>query len=138
LVPGLYRARGWDHDAIVLDVMIPAPDGFEVLRRLRAEGRTAPVLMLTARAGLDDRLHGLVLALGYRNETRHLSQLHTAGMQANGPGVLPFFFPPSAGPGCSCSRSIAAGPRFSRARNCPLIFRRRRRFRLASKSTPSS
>jgi two-component system OmpR family response regulator len=56
---GLHRAREWDYDAIVLDVMIPAPDGFEVLRRLRAEGRTAPVLMLTARGGLDDRLHGL-------------------------------------------------------------------------------
>ncbi|MEY3897300.1 MAG: hypothetical protein RLZZ214_2821, partial [Verrucomicrobiota bacterium] len=56
---GLHRAREWDYDAIVLDVMIPAPDGFEVLRRLRAEGRTAPVLMLTARSGLDDRLHGL-------------------------------------------------------------------------------
>lgn len=56
---GLHRAREWDYDAIVLDVMIPAPDGFEVLRRLRAEGKTAPVLMLTARGGLDDRLHGL-------------------------------------------------------------------------------
>jgi two-component system, OmpR family, response regulator len=56
---GLYRAREWDYDAIVLDVMIPAPDGFEVLRRLRAEGKTAPVIMLTARGGLDDRLHGL-------------------------------------------------------------------------------
>lgn len=56
---GLHRAREWDYDAIILDVMIPAPDGFEVLRRLRAEGKTAPVLMLTARSGLDDRLHGL-------------------------------------------------------------------------------
>ena len=56
---GLYRAREWDYDAIILDVMIPAPDGFEVLRRLRAEGKTAPVLMLTARTGLEDRLQGL-------------------------------------------------------------------------------
>jgi two-component system OmpR family response regulator len=56
---GLYRAREWDYDAIILDVMIPAPDGFEVLKRLRAGGNAAPVLMLTARAGLDDRLHGL-------------------------------------------------------------------------------
>jgi two-component system, OmpR family, response regulator len=56
---GLHRAREWDYDAIILDVMIPAPDGFEVLRRLRAEGGTAPVIMLTARTGLDDRLHGL-------------------------------------------------------------------------------
>ena len=42
---------------------------------------------------------GLVLALGHRNETRHFVQLHAAQMQANGLGVLPFFFPPSAGPG---------------------------------------
>ena len=56
---GLHRAREWDYDAIVLDVMIPAPDGFEVLRRLRSEGKAAPVIMLTARTGLDDRLHGL-------------------------------------------------------------------------------
>ena len=42
---------------------------------------------------------GVVLALGYRNETRHLSQLHVARMQAGGLGMLPFFFPPSAGPG---------------------------------------
>jgi two-component system, OmpR family, response regulator len=56
---GLHRAREWDYDAIILDVMIPAPDGFEVLKRLRAAGKTAPVLMLTARIGLDDRLHGL-------------------------------------------------------------------------------
>lgn len=56
---GLHRAREWEYDAIILDVMIPAPDGFEVLRRLRAEGKIAPVIMLTARTGLDDRLHGL-------------------------------------------------------------------------------
>lgn len=42
---------------------------------------------------------GVVLALGYRNETRHLSQLSAARMQNNGLGVLPFFFPPSPGPG---------------------------------------
>lgn len=56
---GLYRANEWDYDGIVLDVMIPAPDGFEVLKRLRAAGNTTPVIMLTARTGLDDRLHGL-------------------------------------------------------------------------------
>ena len=38
-----------EYDAIVLDVMIPAPDGFEVCRRLRADGRWAPILLLTAR-----------------------------------------------------------------------------------------
>jgi two-component system OmpR family response regulator len=55
----LHRAQEWDYDVLVLDVMIPAPDGFEVLRRLRAAGKTAPVIMLTARTGLEDRLHGL-------------------------------------------------------------------------------
>jgi two-component system OmpR family response regulator len=48
-----------DYDAIVLDVMIPEPDGFEVCRRLRAEGRWAPILLLTARDSVDDRVVGL-------------------------------------------------------------------------------
>jgi two-component system OmpR family response regulator len=48
-----------DYDAIVLDVMIPEPDGFEVCRRLRAGGRWAPILLLTARDSVDDRVVGL-------------------------------------------------------------------------------
>jgi two-component system OmpR family response regulator len=56
---GFYKATNWDYDVIVLDVMIPLADGFEVLRKLRAKGRTTPVLMLTARGGLTDRLRGL-------------------------------------------------------------------------------
>jgi two-component system OmpR family response regulator len=48
-----------DYDAVVLDAMIPAPDGFEVCRRMRAEGRWAPVLMLTARDAVLDRVKGL-------------------------------------------------------------------------------
>jgi two-component system OmpR family response regulator len=48
-----------DYDAVVLDVMIPAPDGFEVCRQLRAAGRWAPILLLTARDGVDDRVTGL-------------------------------------------------------------------------------
>jgi two-component system OmpR family response regulator len=47
------------YDAIVLDVMLPDLDGFEVCRRLRADGRWAPVLMLTARDGVHDRVRGL-------------------------------------------------------------------------------
>jgi len=47
------------YDAIVLDAMIPAPDGFEVCRRLRAAGVWSPVLMLTARDSVDDRVAGL-------------------------------------------------------------------------------
>ena len=55
----LYRAGLADYDAIVLDVMIPPPDGFEVCRRLRAEGSAVPILMLTARDAVADRVGGL-------------------------------------------------------------------------------
>src|SRR5207248_9918873 len=55
----LERATTNPYDAIVLDVMIPPPDGFEVCRRLRAGGITAPILMLTARDAVDDRVRGL-------------------------------------------------------------------------------
>lgn len=46
-------------DLVLLDVMLPKLDGFTVLRRLRAEGSTTPVLMLTARSELTDRVNGL-------------------------------------------------------------------------------
>ncbi len=55
----LWLGTECDYDAIVLDVMIPPPDGFEVCRRLRAAGRWAPVLLLTARDSVDDRVAGL-------------------------------------------------------------------------------
>ncbi|HEV7657801.1 MAG TPA: response regulator transcription factor [Mycobacteriales bacterium] len=48
-----------DYDAVVLDAMIPPPDGFEVCRRIRTAGRWVPVLMLTARDGILDKVHGL-------------------------------------------------------------------------------
>jgi two-component system OmpR family response regulator len=47
------------YDAVVLDVMLPDGDGFEVCRRLRAGGRWSPILMLTARDAVDDRVRGL-------------------------------------------------------------------------------
>lgn len=56
---GLEQALGVEYDAIVLDVMLPGIDGFETCRRLRASGSWAPVLMLTARGGVEDRLAGL-------------------------------------------------------------------------------
>src|SRR5689334_14269085 len=46
-------------DAVVLDLLMPAPDGLEVCRRLRAAGDRVPVLMLTARDGIADRVRGL-------------------------------------------------------------------------------
>jgi two-component system OmpR family response regulator len=49
----------YEYDAIVLDVMLPGADGFEVCRELRARERWAPILMLTARDAVDDRIHGL-------------------------------------------------------------------------------
>jgi two-component system, OmpR family, response regulator len=55
----LLMARAADYDAVVLDVMLPGIDGFETCRRLRREGIWAPVLMLTARGTLDDRVAGL-------------------------------------------------------------------------------
>jgi two-component system OmpR family response regulator len=55
----LRRALGQDYDAIVLDVMLPGKDGFAVCRELRAKDRWAPVLMLTARDGVEDRIRGL-------------------------------------------------------------------------------
>src|ERR1043166_8389887 len=47
------------YDAIVLDVMIPAPDGLEVCRALRRQGISTPILMLTARDAIRDRVEGL-------------------------------------------------------------------------------
>jgi two-component system OmpR family response regulator len=55
----LWRAQAHDYDAIVLDVMLPGLSGFETCRRLRAEGVWAPVLMLTARDSVNDRVAGL-------------------------------------------------------------------------------
>jgi two-component system copper resistance phosphate regulon response regulator CusR len=55
----LYQALINTYDAIVLDVMIPAPDGFAVCRELRANGVRVPVLMLTARDAVEDRIRGL-------------------------------------------------------------------------------
>ncbi len=50
-----------EFDAIILDVMLPGLDGWEVLKRLRAAGRSTPVLFLTARDHVEDRVRGLDL-----------------------------------------------------------------------------
>src|SRR5204862_5150301 len=55
----LWMVPAHDYDAVVLDVMLPDLDGFEVCRRLRAAGMWSPVLMLTARDSVDDRVTGL-------------------------------------------------------------------------------
>src|ERR1700710_3057786 len=55
----LWMAGATRYDAIVLDVMLPGIDGIETCRRLRVDGVWTPVLMLTARGGLEDRVAGL-------------------------------------------------------------------------------
>lgn len=56
---GLDNALSAIYDVIILDVMLPKLNGFDVLRRLRAEGNTTPVLMLTARSEVTDKVQGL-------------------------------------------------------------------------------
>lgn len=58
---GTWYATENDYDAIVLDVMLPGVDGFDVLHGLRAAGRRSPVLLLTARDAVEDRVRGLDL-----------------------------------------------------------------------------
>jgi two-component system OmpR family response regulator len=55
----IWRSGATTYDAIVLDVMLPGMDGFETLARLREAGRWTPVLLLTARDAVEDRIAGL-------------------------------------------------------------------------------
>ncbi|WP_025323514.1 response regulator transcription factor [Deferrisoma camini] len=58
---GLYLARTGEHDLVVLDLMLPGMDGFRLLETLRAEGNGVPVVFLTARGDVEDRIRGLRL-----------------------------------------------------------------------------
>jgi len=58
---GLHRALEIPYDAIVLDLMLPGRSGWEILEEVRRQGRRTPVLILTARDGIDDRVRGLNL-----------------------------------------------------------------------------
>ncbi|MEH2267827.1 MAG: response regulator transcription factor [Nostoc sp.] len=58
---GYLRALNNEYDVIVLDIMVPGKDGLSILKLLRRQGRNAPVILLTARNELDDRLEGLNL-----------------------------------------------------------------------------
>jgi two-component system, OmpR family, response regulator len=58
---GYLRALDNEYDAIILDIMVPGKDGLSILKQLRCSGRNAPVILLTARNELDDRLSGLNL-----------------------------------------------------------------------------
>lgn len=55
----LYQTGVADYDVVILDVMIPAPDGFAVCREIRKAGQRMPILMLTARDAVEDRIQGL-------------------------------------------------------------------------------
>jgi len=57
----LTAVRDWKPDLLVLDVMMPDVDGFEVTRRMRADGRETPVLFLTARDSVEDKVAGLTI-----------------------------------------------------------------------------
>ena len=58
---GLFFAQQNVYDLVVLDIMLPALDGYGVLERLRADGMDTPVLMLTAKNARNDRVRGLQL-----------------------------------------------------------------------------
>lgn len=58
---GLKLAREFRPDAYILDVMMPGMDGFELLTKLRAEGLDGPVLYLTAKDAVENRIHGLTI-----------------------------------------------------------------------------
>jgi CheY-like chemotaxis protein len=84
-----------EYDLLVLDVMLPERDGYAVLRHLRAAGKEMPVMFLTARDQIDDRVHGL-------------------GLGADDYLVKPFAFPNSWRACAAC----CGAPRFARERHC--------------------
>ncbi len=58
-VDGLHHGLEGDHDLVILDVMLPGMDGWQILKNLRERGRDVPVLFLTARDQVEDRVKGL-------------------------------------------------------------------------------
>jgi DNA-binding response OmpR family regulator len=72
----LDRALMYEYDLIVLDVMLPEIDGLEVCRRIRKRGRAVPIIMLTARTGIEERVEGLDAgADDYLPKPFHFSEL---------------------------------------------------------------
>jgi DNA-binding response OmpR family regulator len=58
---GYTRALDNEYDALVLDIMVPGKDGLSILKNLRRKGQNVPIILLTARNELDDRIEGLNL-----------------------------------------------------------------------------
>lgn len=56
---GLHKIRNSEYDCIVLDIMLPEMDGYEVVEKAREEGKDTPVIMLTAKDSIEDRVEGL-------------------------------------------------------------------------------
>ena len=81
-----------DYDLIILDVLMPGINGLEVCRRLRADGIAAPILMLTARGGPDQRVEGLdVGADDYLAKPYHFPELlaRVRALLRRGPALTP-------------------------------------------------
>ena len=73
---GLYEAESGIYDLILLDLMLPGKDGFQVLKELRDKGVSTPVLIMTAKASLDDKGHGFELgADDYLTKPFYLEEL---------------------------------------------------------------
>ena len=73
---GLYEAESGIYDLILLDLMFPEKNGFQVLKELREKGNTTPVLIMTAKEGLDDKGHGFELgADDYLTKPFYLEEL---------------------------------------------------------------
>lgn len=73
---GLYNAESGIYDLIILDVMLPKMNGFEILREIRDEGITSKVIMLTAKSMLEDKLEGLTGgANDYITKPFHMDEL---------------------------------------------------------------
>ncbi|MBQ7202876.1 MAG: response regulator transcription factor [Eubacterium sp.] len=73
---GLYNAESGIYDLIILDVMLPKMNGFEILKEIREEGITSKVIMLTAKSMLEDKLEGLTGgANDYITKPFHMDEL---------------------------------------------------------------
>ena len=64
-ISGLNNALSGIYDAVILDVMLPGMNGFDVVGEMRKSGNTTPILMLTAKTELDDRINGLNMGADY-------------------------------------------------------------------------
>src|SRR5687767_10986554 len=70
------QASSTDYDLVILDVLLPRINGLDLCRRLRAFGSTVPILMLTARGGLEQRVQGLDAgADNYLSKPYHFPEL---------------------------------------------------------------